>query len=72
MINLEEQEDGSAIMQMVMDKEGKEFLINLAVIEFVKKAVDEFNKEFPNDSPKVLETAPQGIELRWSNEENEK
>lgn len=43
--DLVEQEDGSAIMQVELDKEAKEYLINVGLIEMLKKTIKEYKLE---------------------------
>lgn len=45
--DLVEQEDGSAIMQVELDKEAKEYLINVGLIEMLKKTIKEYKLENP-------------------------
>lgn len=45
--NLVENEDGSATMQLETDKEAKEYLINVGLIEMLKKAIKEYKLENP-------------------------
>lgn len=45
--DLVEQEDGSAIMQVELDKEAKEYLINVGLIEMLKKTIEEYKLENP-------------------------
>ena len=45
--DLVEQEDGSATMQVELDKEAKEYLINVGLLEMLKKAIEEYKLENP-------------------------
>jgi len=44
---LEEQEDGSALCQLELDKEAKEYLINIGFLEILKSAIKEYKIENP-------------------------
>ena len=48
--NFIEQEDGSAIVNLEMDNEAKEFLINQGFIKILTEGLDKFELEFVDDS----------------------
>ena len=48
--NFIEQEDGSAICNLKMDNEAKEFLINQGFIKILTEGLDKFELEFVDDS----------------------
>ena len=62
--NIEELEDGSATINITMDNETREFLINVAVLHVLQTAVDDFNKRFPNDIAKTIQTSIKGDILK--------
>ena len=55
--SIDELEDGSATIHIEMNNEMREFLINVAIINILQTAVDDFNEKLPNDTPKTLETS---------------
>ena len=44
--NFIEQEDGSAICNLEMDREAKEFLINYAFVDILRIGLDKFELQF--------------------------
>ena len=42
---LVEKDDGSAIMQLEADDEAKKYLINVGLIEMLKKSIEEYKLE---------------------------
>ena len=47
--SIEEHEDGSATLNIDMDEETKIFLINHAVVDILKKAINMFESEFKKE-----------------------
>lgn len=46
--NLVENDDGSATMQLEADEEAKLYLINVGLIEMLKKSIKEYKLENPS------------------------
>ena len=63
-----EQEDGSAICNLDMDNEAKEFLINQGFIKILTEGLSKFELEFKDDTSKIFETSPQEIKLDWQDD----
>ena len=63
-----EQEDGSAICNLDMDNEAKEFLINQGFIKILTEGLSKFELEFKDDASKIFETSPQEIKLDWQDD----
>ena len=55
--NFIEQEDGSAICNLEMDNEAKEFLINQGFIKILSEGLDKFELEFRDKDDNLIPPA---------------
>ena len=68
-IRIEEYDDGSADMEVHIDAETKLFLINHAIIDILKKSLNQFKEQF-NDNVSSLEESDIEVKFKWTNEKD--
>ena len=66
-IRVEEYEDGSADLEIHMSEESKQFLINYAFLDIIKKAAGQFEEHF-DDNIEAIQVPDRPIEFDWSHE----